>query len=127
MRRRSSYVASCGIAERWPRFFRDGKRRGQFFVRLSFSFIAGVGGVVVVVQIPPRVPLLLPNSKPFVDWFTLFAAARVMKHRKLLPFPSIGCDSKPLPPLLLSLVNKIFGFSAVLRSFCMTESIFLNR
>ena len=26
-----------------------------------------------------------------------------------------------------SLVNKIFGFSAVLRSFCMTESIFLNR
>ena len=128
MRRRSSYVASCGIAERWPRFLFVMENAEDSFLFVSPSPLLLV--LLVLLLLFKFLHAFLCFSQianPSLIGLLFLPLLALWSIIKLLPFPSIGCDSKPLPPLLLSLVNKIFGFSAVLRSFCMTESIFLNR
>lgn len=123
MRRRSSYVASCGIAERWPRFLFVMENAEDSFLFVSPSPVL----LLLLFKFLHAFLCFSQIANPSLIGLLFLPLLALWSIIKLLPFPSIGCDSKPLPPLLLSLVNKIFGFSAVLRSFCMTESIFLNR
>ena len=112
IRSKSSYVASGGIAELWPRFlFVIENAEDNFFV---FSPpLLGLGkfrhAFLCLSQI---------TNPSFIDLFLLLIIIKLLEF----PFPSLNIDwvDSKLPLALL------LGFSAVLRSLRMTASIFFG-
>ena len=112
IRSKSSYVASGGIAELWPRFLFviENAEDKDFFV---FSPpLLGLGkfrhAFLCLSQI---------TNPSFIDLFLLLIIIKLLEF----PFPSLNIDwvDSKLPLALL------LGFSAVLRSLRMTASIFI--
>lgn len=113
IRSKSSYVASGGIAELWPRFLFviENAEDKDFFV---FSPpLLGLGkfrhAFLCLSQI---------TNPSFIDLFLLLIIIKLLEF----PFPSLNIDwvDSKLPLALL------LGFSAVLRSLRMTASIFFG-